>query len=129
MLVSGCLLGLRCRYDGKIRRIPEIVQKLIDSKNPLIPVCPEQLGGLPTPRPKNHLAWRDDKPEVINEEGTDVTLQFVRGAEETLSLARLFSVRRAILKSGSPSCGKEGVTTRLLEDNGIEVAITDAPRE
>ena len=102
------------------------------NKGELVPVCPEVLGGLPTPRSCSEIC--DGK--VVNTEGTDVTEQFNKGAEETLKIARENNVILAILKQGSPSCGCKkiydgtfsgkkisgmGVTARLLTDNGIVV--------
>lgn len=129
ILVSACLVGVRCRYDGAKRKIPAKIGKLGDRGKCLIPVCPEQLGGLPTPRPKNDLTWRRAKPTVINEEGRDVTPEFLSGAEETLRIARLTGAKHAIFKSRSPSCGEDGITTRFLRKEGIEVEIIDAPEE
>ncbi len=126
IIVSACLLGIKCRYDGQRREIPAGIEELFEKGECLIPVCPEQLGGLPTPRSKNHLSWGDGAPAVINEEGADVTAEFLKGAGETLRIAKLYKAKRAILKSGSPSCGEEGVTTRLLRENGIEVDVIDA---
>jgi uncharacterized protein YbbK (DUF523 family) len=129
ILVSACLLGVRCRYDGAKREIPAKIGKLGDRGECLIPVCPEQLGGLSTPRPKNDLTWRRAKPTVIDEEGRDVTPEFLSGAEETLRIAKLLGAKRAIFKSRSPSCGEDGITTRFLRRQGIEVEVIDAPEE
>ena len=129
VLVSACLLGVRCRYDGIRREIPPKIQELLDAGAHVIPVCPEQLGGLPTPRPKNHLTWDGDKPSVINEEGRDVTGEFIKGAEETLRIARLTGAKHAIFKASSPSCGEEGVATKLLLKEGIEVEVIDAEKK
>ena len=99
ILVSACLLGLRCRYDGKSKP-SEAVLRLREGHT-LIPVCPEQLGGLPTPRAPSE--WQG---EVIhNSEGADVTAQYRRGAEEAVKLARLLDCHTAILKERSPACG------------------------
>lgn len=129
ILVSACLVGVRCRYDGTKREIPAKIGKLRDRGKCLIPLCPEQLGGLPTPRPKNYITWKGDNPCVVNEEGREVTIQFLKGAEETLRIARLLGVKRAIFKSRSPSCGEDGITTRFLRKEGIEVEVIDAPGE
>ena len=98
-LCSACLLGINCRYNGE--RKPN--KKVIDlaMKETLIPVCPEQLGGLATPRPPAEI--KDDC--VVNSKGTDVTKEFKQGAEEVLKIAKLFSIKEAILKLRSPSCG------------------------
>lgn len=129
ILVSACLVGVRCRYDGGKREIPAKIRKLRDRGKCLIPVCPEQLGGLSTPRPKSCLSWDGAKPTVIDEEGRDVTSAFLKGAEETLRIARLTGAKRAIFKSGSPSCGEDGITTRFLRKEGIEVEVINAPGE
>lgn len=129
-LVSACLLGVKCRYDGKNKSNEKLMGLL--EKDILIPVCPEQLGGLPTPRtPSEQKGAR-----VYLECGEDVTSYFVRGAEEVLRLAQLYDIKEAILKQKSPSCGcgqiydgtfsgtvinGDGVTTALLKRNGIKV--------
>lgn len=130
ILISGCLLGLKCRYDGKEKKLPEI-EKLIESYN-LIPVCPEQLGGLPTPR----IPAERVKDRVITQVGVDVTKEYQIGAEEALKIAKLYNCKKAILKEKSPSCGcgkiydgtfsrnlivGNGVTADLLLKNEIEV--------
>ena len=130
ILVSGCLAGFNCRYDGGNNLVPEIRQLLEDGL--AVTACPEQLGGLPTPRiPSERVGNR-----VVNREGTDVTAEFKAGTEAALRIARENSCRTAILKSRSPSCGKgciyngqftgelvpgNGVTTDLLLHHGIEV--------
>jgi uncharacterized protein YbbK (DUF523 family) len=131
ILCSACLLGVKCAYDGEIH-LKESVLKLLGKEN-LIPVCPEQLGGLTTPRIESEIQGGD---KVVNKKGEDVTEQFKRGAEETLKIAKLLNVEKAILKQRSPSCGGgqiydgsfskkvisgDGFTTRLLKENGIEV--------
>lgn len=130
ILISGCLLGLKCRYDGKEKKLPEI-EKFIESYN-LIPVCPEQLGGLPTPR----IPAERVKDRVITQGGIDVTKEYYLGAEEALKIAKLYNCKKAILKEKSPSCGcgkiydgtfsqnlivGNGVTADILLKNGIEV--------
>ena len=130
ILISGCLLGLKCRYDAKEKKLPEI-EKLIESYN-LIPICPEQLGGLPTPR----IPAERVKDRIITQVGVDVTKEYQIGAEEALKIAKLYNCKKAILKEKSPSCGcgksydgtfsrnlivGNGVTADLLLKNGIEV--------
>ncbi len=132
ILVSACLLGVGCRYDGKEKGKSDVIRLLQRDDITLIPVCPEQLGGMKIPRPASEI--RGDK--VVNLEGEDVTANYRRGAEETLKLARLYGCRRAILKERSPSCGHgeiydgtftgtltegDGITATLLIGNGIEV--------
>ena len=129
--VSACLLGVACRYDGK-RKPNEAVIALKEKYN-LIPVCPEIMGGLPTPRLPSEIRGET----VIMENGEDVTDKYSRGAEETLRLARLFGCGKAVLKEKSPSCGSgriydgtfsktltegNGVTAGMLLANGIRVA-------
>ncbi len=130
ILISACLLGARCRYDGAGKTNAQALA--LAQQVSCVPVCPEQLGGLPTPRPP---AERQGAA-VRTREGADVTAAYARGAEETLRLARLFGCRIAVLKERSPSCGKgccydgsftgtltdrSGVTAELLEQNGIRV--------
>lgn len=140
ILVSACLLGVNCRYDGGNGRQESLIG-LIEKYN-FIPVCPEQLGGLETPRePAEQIVKAvtgdHDEIRVVDRSGKDVTDSFIKGAEETLKLARLYDCKRAILKERSPSCGHgciydgtfsgtkvpgDGVTARLLEENGILVS-------
>lgn len=130
VLVSACLIGLKCRYDGKEVRDPNVLD-LVNEYN-LIPICPEQLGGLSTPRSPAEIK----EGKVQNQEGTDVTTEYQKGAEEVLKVAKIFNCKYAILKERSPSCGSgevydgsfsgklisgKGITTKLLIDNGIKV--------
>lgn len=128
VLVSACLLGVKCRYDGK--STPN--QKILDLKNITpIPVCPEQLGGLPTPRPKAWFAGGDGhavlggEAKLINEEGHDVTDRFIQGAHEACRIADLLGIRFAILKARSPSCGVHAVyvNQELCRGQGISAAM------
>jgi len=129
-LCSACLLGVKCRYNGESALNEKVIALL--KTEILIPVCPEQLGGLPTPREPAVLKGG----RVITKSGRDVTESFVRGAKQVLELAKLFGIRKAILKQGSPSCGcgrisdeifsggaakGYGITAALLKENGIEV--------
>ena len=129
-LCSACLLGIRCRYDGKSKPNEKVLA--LSKKEVLIPVCPEQFGGLPTPREPSEQ--RGEK--VVTKSGKSVTENFKNGAEEVLKLAKLFNINEAILKQRSPSCGSgqiydgtfsetlikgDGVTTALLKSNGIKV--------
>lgn len=130
ILISACLLGVRCRYDGASKPHPLAAE--LAKHHTLIPVCPEQLGGLATPRPP---AERQGE-RVVAVSGVDVTEQYRRGAEEALRLCRLFGCEAAVLKERSPSCGRgevydgtftgvlkegNGVTAELLVANGIPV--------
>ena len=136
LLVSACLLGLPCRYDGASKPAPQVLELMAEHR--LIPVCPEQLGELPTPRPPAECRGC----RVINRAGRDVTAEYVRGAESALELARLYGCRGAILKERSPSCGcgyiydgsfsgtlvpGDGVTARLLKAHGIPVTGESCP--
>ncbi|MFA6047917.1 MAG: DUF523 domain-containing protein [Parcubacteria group bacterium] len=119
-LCSACLLGVNCRYDGKNKANEKVLE--LSKKEKLIPVCPEQLGGLPTPRTKSEIL--DGK--VITEKGEDVTEKFQKGAEETLKIAKENNITEAILKQESPSCGcgkiHDGTFSgKVIEDWGITV--------
>ena len=139
-LVSACLLGLPTRYDGGDNRCPSLLR--LGRRCRLIPVCPEQLGGLPTPRRPAEICGGDGhavlrgEAAVKDSAGRDVTEQFLRGAAAALKLARLFGAAGAILQWGSPSCGSglirdgsfsgrrrvgDGVTAALLKRHGIPV--------
>ena len=140
-LVSACLLGIRCTWSGddKYRNNRAIELSKLET---LIPVCPEQLGGLSTPRVPQEIqggAGEDvlnGKCKVVNKNREDVTSQFIRGAEETLKIAKQLKVREFIAKPRSPSCGcgqiydgsfssrlisGDGVTAALLRRNGIKI--------
>ncbi len=98
-LISACLAGRPCRYDGTAYTVPEL--KRLAEAGLAMAVCPEELGGLPTPRePAEILRGR-----VVTRQGRDVTAQFEQGAAATLELARAHNIGRAILKERSPSCG------------------------
>lgn len=130
VLVSACLLGVNCRYNGK--GVLEEPVKALMEKAVLIPVCPEILGGLATPRdPAERSGGR-----VLTINGADVTAAYEKGAMETLKLAQLYDCHYAILKERSPSCGSgriydgthskiltdgDGITAELLKKNGIQV--------
>lgn len=139
-LVSACLLGVNCRYDGKNALDSKLLELLKGDQ--IIPICPEQLGGLQTPREPAWIVGGEGTDvlrgvaKVISRSGRDVTENFRRGAEEALRLAELFGAKCAILKSKSPSCGcggirepfsfdklkrGDGVTAAILKKNGIKV--------
>lgn len=127
-LVSGCLVGLACRYDNCLKPNPTCLSFLKD-KN-YIPVCPEQLGGLTTPRVAADIADGDGhsvlagEARVVTKEGVDVTDAFIRGAQQVLEIADQQNVEAAILKSKSPSCavsGRCGVTAALLAQHDIKL--------
>lgn len=130
ILVSACLLGMNCRYNGKGELNSQVLALSRDAF--LIPFCPEIYGGLATPRDP---AERQGE-KVMTAAGADVTEQYKKGAEEALRLARLYGCRAAVLKERSPSCGRgqiydgtytrrlipgDGVTARLLEQEQIPV--------
>jgi len=140
ILVSACLLGVNCKYNGGNNANPTL-RRLI-KKQFVVPVCPEMLGGMPTPRRPQSISGGTGKEvlerqaRVITDQREDVTELFLRGAEETWKLAQLFNCRIAIFKERSPSCGVhfihaydregaiipgEGVTTALLQKTGIRV--------
>ena len=131
-LISACLLGCACRYDGASQPLPEDALSRLRASDALVPVCPEQLGGLPTPRDPAERAGE----RVLTASGADVTEQYRRGALEALRIAKTLGCTRAVLKSRSPSCGRggiydgththtltagDGVTAELLQENGIRV--------
>ena len=142
-LCSACLLGLECRYDGKSsleKASEKLLQEFKDGN--IIPVCPEQLGGLPTPRSGSRISSGDGndvldgKSKLLTDDGQDVTLQYIRGAYEALKIAKNLGIKEVIFKQKSPSCGcgyiqgglterktieGDGVTTALLKRNGISV--------
>ncbi len=130
MIVSACLAGFPCRYDGKTKPCAEVVELVRTGK--AIPVCPEQLGGLPTPRPPCEVR----SGRVVDKNGTDRTESFHQGAQAVLTLAQIYGATQALLQNRSPSCGTgwiydgtfsktlaagDGITARLLKENGIQV--------
>lgn len=130
ILVSACLLGVNCKYNGENNYSDEVMEFLKDYE--IIPICPEILGGLSTPRKPSEI--KGDK--VFAVDGKDVTVNYQKGAEETLKIAKLLGIKKALLKAKSPSCGNgfiydgtfnskliegNGITTQLLKENDIEV--------
>lgn len=130
LLVSACLLGVNCRYNGTGGQLEGLAELMELAE--LIPVCPEILGGLPTPRPPAER--QGDR--VITCEGGDVTEEYLRGAGESLRLAQMFGAKLALMKERSPSCGAgeiydgsfthtripgDGTASALLKAQGIEV--------
>jgi uncharacterized protein YbbK (DUF523 family) len=136
-LVSACLCGICSRFDGKDAR-DDRIEELV-KKGKAIPVCPEELGGLPVPRLPAEIKKGDGKDilshqcQVISIKGDDLTPFFLRGAFASLTIAKKFKIKKAILKQQSPSCGcgwikrkgrrvkGDGVTVALLKRNGIKV--------
>ena len=142
ILISACLLGEPVRYDGAAKQIDHALLQRWQSENRLIKLCPEQAGGLQTPRAPAEIQHGDGlavlagKASVINTDSTDVSNAFIQGAQAALSLARQYDIKFALLKAKSPSCGNEtiyngqfnghlkngpGVTAALLQQHGIKV--------
>ncbi len=116
VLVSACLLGMNCRYDGRNKKNEKLLQMLRDKE--IIPVCPEVEGGLPTPR---EPATREADRVITNFTRRDVTPFFRVGALKTFQKAKRFGIKKAFLKSKSPSCGENGITTELLQREGLDI--------
>lgn len=152
ILISACLLGINCRHDGTNAYRKGVLKKY--SNQCLIPVCPEQLGGLATPRPQAEITHLSSVSALINSSiikkkgrlggvkvidinGSDVTKEFANGANEVLKIVKLLNIKKAALKENSPSCGvhfiyrngkivnEMGITARLLKENGIEIEGAD----
>ena len=127
ILVSACLAGLQTRYDNKIADHPLCLEAL--ERCIWIPVCPEQLGGLPTPRcPADIVGGNgsdvlEGRARVVCDDGSDVTEHFIRGAEMVAEIAGRLQVEKVYLKARSPSCGitKTGVTAALLQKHGFKL--------
>ena len=130
IIVSACLAGVKCRYDGKDNANHKVIKMV--KKGIAIPICPEQLGGLQTPRIPAEIC----EDIVLNKKGENVTSQFKKGAKETLHIAELANCHKAILKQNSPSCGYGkiydgshtgriidgmGLTAKLLSQKGIVI--------
>jgi len=144
-IVSACLVGINCRWNRTSWAIPKLVKELKEGK--IIPLCPEQLGGLPTPRSPAGIfnGTGDDvlagKKVVLNKKGEDITEPFLKGSQEVLKIAKMLGIKEAVLKRTSPCCGVgkvwrksrkgkklsnklvsgDGVLTALLKKNGIKV--------
>lgn len=147
VLVSACLLGRRCRYDGRENRDGVLERELAARGLEAVPCCPEEEGGLGTPRPpawierESAAAVLDGRDRVVTDEGVDASEGFLRGARIALERCREHGIRRAFLKERSPSCGVRnthargelvegpGVTAELLQRNGIEVEGVEGRRE
>ena len=122
ILISACLLGVRCRYDGAAKPNQKVLEAM--ERFSFVPVCPEQLGGLATPRMPAEIRGK----QVVTEHGIDVTEEYEWGAKEVLRLAKIYGCKKAVLKAKSPSCGKgriyDGTFSRTLTDgNGIAAAL------
>ena len=140
VVISACLLGVRCRYDGGDSRNETAIRQM--KTDELIPVCPEEAGGLPTPRPPAEIVGGDGndvldgEAKVMTVDGTDVTEAYLKGAHHALQMAQSHGATHVILTARSPSCGcgniydgtfsgtlttGDGVTTALLKRHGITV--------
>ena len=134
IFVSACLVGINCKYNGGNNYNEKIFNLVKEGK--AIPVCPEQWGGLKTPRNPAEIKMINSKKCVITNKNEDVTENYQRGAEEILNLAKKMNIKKAILQARSPSCGAgkiyngnfekklidgNGILAQLLIDNGIEV--------
>ena len=130
ILVSACLLGYNCKYNGKNNKNEKVLEYIKDKY--VIPICPEVFGNLSIPRMPAEI--KNNK--VINKKGKDVTNNFIDGANKTLKIAKILNIKKAILKQKSPSCGSgkiydgnfnntiingDGITTKILKENNIEV--------
>jgi|WetSurMetagenome_2_1015567.scaffolds.fasta_scaffold21723_3 uncharacterized protein YbbK (DUF523 family) len=132
VLVSACFLGIPCRWHGRRAKRRDGLLAHLKRKYVLVPICPEQLGGMPTPRSGEYLRGGtgtdvlDGRLRIVDEKtGADLTDFHVSGAQYALEIARIVGARRAFLKGGSPSCDRDGVTGELLRRAGVEV--TRAP--
>jgi uncharacterized protein YbbK (DUF523 family) len=148
-LVSACLLGIDCRFDGQ--SYPNAKLNALATRGEVVPICPEVAGGLPTPRLPAEIAEAfagldghavlDGRTRVLRSDGVDLTDRFIAGAQAALALAQQLGIRRAILKANSPSCGADhihegqfagslvsgdGVTAALLKRSGIQVITEEA---
>lgn len=135
ILVSACLAGVNCRYNGGSCEDKAIVELVRQGK--AIAVCPELLGGLPMPRPSCEIFNDPEKGRrVVSKDGRDFTAEFVKGAKKTAAMAKALGIHKAILKSRSPSCGcgliydgtfsgklisGNGIATEMLIANGVKV--------
>ena len=139
-LVSACLIGVNCNFEGKNWLNPKVFEEF--TKGGLFPVCPEVLGGLPVPRVPAEIQGGDGadvlggKAKVVNVQGVDVTCEFMKGASEILRIAQTIGIKEALLTEKSPSCGcgvifdgsfsnkftaGDGVAAALLKKNGVKV--------
>lgn len=140
-MVSACLLGVKCNYKGSASSsaaagLFSFFKKMARQGWIIIPICPEQLGGLPTPRIPAEIVVENGVRKVLRSDGEDVTDAFLKGANEALRIAKLLGVSAAVLKSRSPSCGVyrvydgtfsgvavpgQGICAELLEQHGIKL--------
>lgn len=129
-IVSACLAGIKCRYNGNSFSIPEVIAMV--ERGEAIPICPEVLANMPIPRPAAEL--RDER--IVSNQGDDLTNVYWTGAQAALQIALLAGCKQAILKAKSPTCGSgriydgtfsgrlvdgDGIFAKLLKDKGIKV--------
>jgi len=145
-IVSACLVGLRTRYDGNSSPDPELLEMF--RRGELLPLCPEQLGGLPTPREPFEFVGGDGEAMLKGQAkligkrtNTDGSRFFIRGAQEVLKVVKFLNIKKAYLKEGSPSCGVNwvhvdgkivkgcGVTACILKMHGVELEGRLPPKE
>lgn len=134
IVVSACLAGVKCRYDGNDNIVPEIKELVLSGK--AIALCPEELGGLQTPRTPCEIIKNDHQYKVLTEDNIDCTKEFQLGAKKVADIAQILECELAILKANSPSCGfgriydgrfsgnrikGNGLTAELLHKNGIRI--------
>ena len=122
IFVSACLVGINCKYSGGNNYNEKVFNLVKEGK--AIPICPEQLGGLQTPRNPAEIRVINGAEYVIDKDGNDVTEQFRKGAEEVISLAKKIDVKKIILQPRSPSCGVRKIYSgnfdgKLIDGNGI----------
>ncbi len=143
-IISACLCGINCKYNGG-NNYNKVCSDLFEAGKAII-ICPEQLGGLSTPRIPSELTdtalkvMKGYNGKVISKEGNDVTENFLKGAEEVVNISKRLNIKLAILKDGSPSCGVNyiydgtftgekikgvGLTTQMLKDIGVKVISED----
>jgi len=145
VLVSACLLGIRCRYDGSTNPAGEL-DALLEGKH-VVAICPEEMGSLPTPRPAAQLHGGsaadvlDGKAIVRTHQGNDVTAEFLQGAQQVARIAAEMGAQTAILKERSPSCGVccvhrdgqlvegRGVAAEALARMGVQLTSLDPPKQ
>lgn len=127
VLISACLLGVPCRWHGRRGKRRDALIERLKKKYVLVPVCPEQLGGMPTPRTGEYLHGTgaqvlDERLRIIaSETGQDLTQYHIDGAIYVLEIAKIVGAKRAYLKGGSPSCDRDGIAGEILQRGGLSV--------
>ncbi|MDQ2180206.1 DUF523 domain-containing protein [Marinifilum sp. D714] len=134
IIVSSCLAGVKCRYDGNDNLVAEIKELVLSGK--AIALCPEELGGLSTPRTPCEIVKENNQLKVMTKDQVDCTAQFLLGAEKVAEIAKILDCKQAILKANSPSCGcgmiydgsftgnkikGNGLTAEQLLKQGVEI--------